>query len=66
MHGNHKGAPTKQPKAQKHAQPANMCQRSKQKGGEMLKVRLPSNQMRKNRSNQQMCGKQGSKTVGQH
>ena len=66
MHGNHKRAPTEQPKAQKYAQPANVQQRSKQKGGEMLKVRLPSNQMRKNRPNQQMCGKQASKTVGQH
>ena len=42
---NAKGAPTKQPKEQKHAQPTNMRPISKKKRQEMLKERLPSNQI---------------------
>ena len=43
-------------KAKKHAQPPKVRARSKQKGREMLKVRLPSNQKRKNKHNPQACG----------
>ena len=55
-HGNHKGVPTEQPKAQKHAQPANVRPISKQNGREMLKKCLPSNQKHKNMHNRQTCG----------
>ena len=54
--GNAKEVPTEQPKAQKHAQPANVRPISKQKRTETIKEYLPSNQKRKNMHNRQTCG----------
>ena len=53
---NSKGAPTDQPQAQEHAQPASVRPIYKENGRETLKQRLPSNQKCKYMHNRQACG----------
>ena len=54
--GNAKKSITGQPKAKNHAQRSKVRPISKQKGREMLKEHLLSNQMCKSIHNQQTCG----------
>ena len=65
-HGNHNGAPTVQPKAQKHAQPSKVRPISMHKCMEMLMERLPTNQIHKNIHNRQTSGQLTSKRKGNH